>query len=141
MTRVEFEALRNLPNKLIADDIEISLKKNATIYQSKAILVANAQNLLLQLNVSYHPHVQHYTFNFSVKGVGPICRYDINGAIHGNAGRTHKHSLQTDRCPDLHLPGARERKDLDNPGQTIEDVWKVVCNEANLLHHGRIVIK
>lgn len=141
MNRTEFEQLRDLPDKTITGDIEVVQKKHATIHASKAISVQNNLGIDLQLNVLCHKHIPHFTFNFSVKGVGPICRYDVNGAIHGNAGRTHKHALETDRCPERHLPNARPRNDLDIPGITIEDVWDVVCKEANLLHQGRIILK
>jgi hypothetical protein len=142
MIRNEFTALRDLPNKLILGDIEfLPSKRNPRSQIADTIKIDNSLGYDLLLYGTYKPDIPTLTLNFVIRGVGPICRFDINGTIHGSAGRTHKHSLQNDTCPSLNLPTAKERLDFDINKQTIENIWSQVCSEANLVHHGVIRVK
>jgi hypothetical protein len=134
MDRAEFETLRDLPHKQVVDDITFT-PKNATTLVFQDVPVANALGLDLVLNGSFKPDIPAVKYNFSIKGVGPICRVDVNGSIHGTEGRTHKHDLQTDSCPRKNLPTAKARPDLER--LTALQVWQKVCAMANIQHTGR----
>jgi len=77
------------------------------------------------------------SYNFSIRGVGPICRVDVNGSIHKNCGRTHKHSLQREIDPRRNLPDAIARPELS--GLTARQVWQVICEEAGIKHLGEFM--
>ena len=62
------------------------------------IEIQNSLGASLKLNISYNPEVGSKTFNVTASGVGPICRLDVDGPAHRPVGRSHKHSLQTERC-------------------------------------------
>ena len=54
------------------------------------IAVENSLGWDVLLNGTYKPDIPAISFNFVIRGVGPVCRIDVNGTIHGPAGRTHK---------------------------------------------------
>ena len=58
----------------------------------------------------------------------------VNGTIHPNAGRTHKHDLRKDSDPRNNLPTAIERPDL--AGKSIKEVWDILLQQANITHTG-----
>lgn len=134
MNRAEFEALRDLPDKEVAGDI-VFTPKNATTLVFEDVPVVNSLGLDLILNGSFKPDIPAVKYNFCIKGMGPICRVDVNGSIHGSEGRTHKHDLQTDSCPRNNLPFAKARTDLER--LTALQVWQKVCAMANIQHTGR----
>jgi hypothetical protein len=137
MNRTEFERLRDLPGKTITVDIEFSEKResspNLTFEQ---VPIKNALGLDIILNGTFKPHIPSVTFNFHQKGVGPICRLDVNGTAHGLAGRTHKHDLQdeSDQKPSKNLPYAIPRTDLAN--YSVRQLWDMLCQDANITHDG-----
>lgn len=79
-----------------------------------------------ELNITYNPEVGSKTFNVHVPGVGPICRIDVDGPAHRPAGRSHKHALQSERCPDRNLPDAvTDRPELS--GKSVRELFDVFC--------------
>jgi hypothetical protein len=77
------------------------------------------------------------TINVHVPGLGPICRLDVDGPAHRPAGRSHKHSLQNERCPDRNLPdGVIDRPDL--AGSTLRQVFTEFCRIADIKHLGQL---
>lgn len=135
MNREEFQRLRDLPDKIINTDINFELQNglgpNLVFSQ---IRVENSQDLDIILNGTFKPDIPSVTFNFVLKGVGPICRVDVNGTIHGNAGRTHKHDLRRESDPRQSLPTAFARPDLE--GKTAREVWEILCEQAHIIHQG-----
>lgn len=136
MNRQEFEYLRDLPDKEIIDAIIFLQKDSKSTLTFERIRVHNALGIELFLNGSYVPGIPSLKFNFSVRGVGAICRIEVNGREHPPAGRTHKHSLTSDSCPRVNLPHAVARHDLDIYRQSPREIWEIVCREANIRHSG-----
>ncbi len=140
MTKQEFEILRNLPNKTIESDIiwqeEKGMGSNLIF---KDVEVINSIGILILVNGTYKPILSSVTFNFVVHSVGPICRIDVNGTLHKEAGRTHKHELQKpdDSQPQNNLPYAIARLDLND--KTPYQVWRIFCKQANIIHKGKFV--
>jgi hypothetical protein len=133
MNRNEFEALRNLPDKRIAGDIRIESKQatspNLTF---EDVVLENSLNYDVVLNGTYKPDIPSVTFNFVLRGVGPICRLCVNGPIHPGAGRTHKHDLRQDSDPRNNLPIAVARTELD--GSSAREIWEDLMRQAKIEH-------
>jgi hypothetical protein len=138
MNRNQFLELRNLPGKTIASDIEFIPHKFSTsslIFEQ--VEVSNSLGYELILNGSFVPAIPAIKFNFSIKSAGgSICRIEINGKLHREAGRTHKHDLRTENCPRKNLPFADARSDLDLSKQSASEIWAIICKEANIIHTG-----
>lgn len=138
MTKQEFEILRNLPNKTIESDIiwqeEKGMGPNLIF---KGIEVINSIGILILVNGTYKPRLPSVTFNFVVNPIGPICRIDVNGSPHKDAGRTHKHELQEPDDSKKNLPYAITRLDLND--KTPYQVWRILCKQANIIHKGKFV--
>jgi hypothetical protein len=130
--RSEFEALRDLTGKKIEADIRFAHPRNLSpVWVAENVSIATAGGEALSLHISYNPIVGSKTFNVVKPGVGPICRLDVDGPAHRPAGRSHKHSLQTTRCPDRNLPDGV----LDKPeyaGRSIEDLFRIFCQLAHI---------
>jgi len=59
------------------------------------------------------------------------------GPPHRPAGRCHKHSLQTERCPDRNLPdNVADRPELS--GQNVRALFGEFCRIAKIAHNGTI---
>ena len=137
MNQKEFETLRDLPNKTIDGDIVLQLSKtHTTSKRAEDVEVTNSLGLTITLDVTEKPDIPSYSFNFSAAGVGPICRLDINGTKHGEAGRTHKHELHHDTDPGRNLPNAHALPALENA--TLESAWRWLCSAAQINHTGGI---
>jgi hypothetical protein len=105
MDRAAFEAVRDVPGKFIRGDIRlVARRQTLPALVAENIVIENRSSVVLRLNITYNPEVGSKTFNVTAAGVGPICRLDVDGPAHRPAGRSHKHSLQTERCPDRNLP-------------------------------------
>jgi hypothetical protein len=132
--RREFELLRDLPGKRIAEDIRFvvtqSTSPNLTFSN---VEVENNRGIVLRLNGTYKPGIPSISFNFTTPE-GPICRLDVNSTIHKTAGRTHKHDLRDDADPRQNLPHADAAPDFAN--LTPPEVWKLLCDRANIEHDG-----
>jgi hypothetical protein len=133
MTRAEFELLRNLPNKRIVADIVFQQSKatspNLTF---ENVPVENSLGLEVLLNGTFKPDLPSVTYNFHIKTAGG--RVCVNGANHGNAGRTHKHELWHESDPRNNLPTAAPRPDLEH--NTAREVWVTLMAQASIQHTG-----
>jgi hypothetical protein len=136
MDRAAFEGVRNIPGKVIRGEIRLVARRQThPALVAENIVIQNDSGVALKLNISYNPEVGSKTFNVTAAGIGPICRLDVDGPAHRPAGRSHKHSLQTDRCPDRNLPdGVDDRPDL--AGKTVIDLFKIFCTMADITHDG-----
>ena len=138
MNKNEFDQLRNLPGKVIAADIAFTAKKDAgsdnLVFEQ--VEVQNSLGWDVVLNGTYKPSIPSITFNFVLRGAGPVCRVCVNGTVHGDAGRTHKHDLRTENDPRLNLPTAVARPDLH--GRSVREVLAILCTQANINHTGAL---
>lgn len=137
MDRLTFEALRDLPGKVIRGDVRLSRRQAlAPLLTAEGLRIENSAGVELVMNIQFNPAVGSKTVNVHVPGVGPICRLDVDGPAHRPAGRTHKHSLQTVQCPDSNLPtGVIDRPDL--AGQSLVQVFEAFCAMAKIHHDGQ----
>jgi hypothetical protein len=135
MNRADFLQLRDLPGKQISEDISFEesedLRPNL---EFRNVRIQNALGLDVRLNGTYRPGIPAVTLNVAVRGVGPICRIDVNGTIHEKLGRTHKHALRRESCPRKNLPFAERREDLES--LSVRDIWERFCEEAGIVHSG-----
>ncbi len=134
--RNEFESLRDILGKKIQQDIQFSNKRQTSPYLvAEDIFIENSQELDLRMSILYNPIIGSKTINVHVSGLGPICRLDVDGPAHRPFGRSHKHSLQNERCPDRNLPdGVMDRPDL--LGKSLKDVFETFCRMAHIQHEG-----
>lgn len=136
VNRTEFEAIRDLKDKVIRADIRFMRRNNlAPALIAEGISIENTSGVELRLNITCNPEVGSKTFNVHVPGVGPICRLDVDGPAHHPAGRSHKHSVQSDRCAERNLPdGVIDLPDLS--GKTLAELFAVFCQMAEISHEG-----
>jgi hypothetical protein len=136
MDRNDFNALRDLSGKVIRSDIKFGQRKQAHgVYFADDIEVENSLNIPIKLNVRFDPEIGSKTVNVVLVGTGPICRLDVDGPPHRPAGRSHKHSLQTERCPDRNLPDqVTDRPDLS--GKSVQEIFAAFCEMAKIAHDG-----
>ena len=136
MTRTEFEALRDLPEKRILQEIRFA--KRAALrpaLEADNITIENANGIDLRMNLHFNPETGSKTVNVYVPGTGPICRLDVDGTKHGDAGRSHKHALVTERCPDRNLPDeVKPRGDLS--GESMRVVFDEFCRIGTIRFDG-----
>jgi len=140
VNRQEFEELRDLPGKEVVDDIVYREEENLPegVFCIDSVRVANALGHDVIVEGFFHRAIKRVSFTFVLAGTGPICRFEVNGPIHGNAGRTHKHDLCTDRCPEQNLPHVTARPDLNDLGPS--ELWQRICKLARIDHTGSIVL-
>jgi hypothetical protein len=138
MDRSEFEKLRDVPGKKITGEIRLSKPKNtAPTMVAEGIHISNTAGATLLLNINYNPVVGSKTLNVVQVGVGPICRLDVDGPPHRPAGRCHKHSLQTPRCPDRNLPdNVSDQPQLS--GKTLTELFEGFCKMAQIEFEGTL---
>ncbi len=139
ISREDFESLRDLPDKTISEDIIFREDKNVSpnlIFEK--VKVQNTLGYEIELNGTYKPSHDSVTFNFIQRGVGSICRFDVNSTVHGDAGRTHKHSLHKESDPRHNLPLADSRPDLE--GKSVQEIWKTICKQSKIQHQGRLIL-
>jgi hypothetical protein len=99
VTRREFEALRDLPDKLIEGDIQFSAPGECSpVLIFENIRVQNSLGYELRVNGKFNPLLPSVTLNFRILDVGPICRVEVNSTSHSGS-RTHKHSLWVEEDP------------------------------------------
>lgn len=139
MDRATFEAVRDIPGKLIRGDIRlVARSQSRPVLVAENIAIENSMGVMLLLNISYNPEVGSKTLNVTAGGIGPICRLDVDGPAHRPAGRSHKHSLQTERDPDRNLPdNVADRSDL--AGTPIGELFAIFCQMAQISHQGRFI--
>jgi hypothetical protein len=136
VNRTEFEALRDVPDKVIRGDVRLSRRQaTSPALVADDIAIENAHGVQLRLNITFNPEVGSKTFNVHVPGVGPICRLDVDGPAHRPAGRSHKHALRSGRCPDRNLPDdVSDRPDLS--GKSVRELFDVFCQLGNIRCEG-----
>ena len=136
MNRTEFEALRNLPDKVIRGDVCFNERRSIKpLLVAEDIRIENSHDVDARITVVFNPEVGSTSINVHLLGLGPICRLDVGGSPHGPAGRTHKHALQTERCPDRNLPDkVEDRPELS--GRPIKELFETFCQMANIRHEG-----
>jgi len=135
MNRREFEQLRDLPDKRVSADIVWTAPRDGKpnlIFEQ--VELENSLGLDVVIIGTFKPDIPSVTFNFVLRGVGPICRVDVNGTIHGDAGRTHKHDLRRETDPRNSVPTAVARADLE--GKSARGVWNDLCERAKIEHAG-----
>jgi hypothetical protein len=134
--RKAFEELRDLPGKKIRKDIRLSRKKDLLPnLTADNITIENELGIDVVMNINYNEEVGSKTINVVLKGRGPICRLDVDGPAHRPAGRSHKHSLQTPRCPDRNLPdNVLDRPDL--AGKPLGELFAIFCEMARIEYEG-----
>jgi hypothetical protein len=133
MNRHEFEALRDLPGKRIRHQtITLTLRNELSpLLTADNVVVENSLGKDIRLNVTYNPETDSKVVNVQVAGTGPICRLCVDATPHKPCGRSHKHSLQADRCPERNLPdGVIDRGDL--AGKNIAEVFREFCIMAQI---------
>lgn len=140
MNRQEFEAVRDIPGKVIRGDIRFAQRQaTAPALVAENVVIENDAGVELRLNINLNPKVGSKTFNVVVQGLGPICRLDVDGTVHRPAGRSHKHSLQTERCPDRNLSdGVVDRAELS--GKSVAELFDVFCQMAQISHQGQLIV-
>jgi hypothetical protein len=140
MDRAEFEKLRDLPGKSIEGDIALSPPMAGAAYlESEKIPILNSEDVPAFVVVRWNPQTDSKTVNVAVRGVGPICRLDVDGRIHEPAGRHHKHSLRSAACPEENLKRDLQRRD-DLAGATIQQVFAEFCRIAGVEHVGTLKV-
>jgi hypothetical protein len=88
MDRTEFEALRDLPAKTIEGDVRLAVNpRTDPVLTADDIPIVNAANVELTLNATYLPRRKALKINVHARGLGPICRLEVNGQEHPGATR------------------------------------------------------
>lgn len=129
MVRHEFEALYNEQDKCVMEDVAFRpTVGNPYVYSFDDLPVVCQSGVELFIHGSYSCLTAAVSFNFTVKGVGPITRYCAGGMDHGNAGRFHQHLLRHQKCPRQNLPYAEARPTLE--GLTALEVWQLVARNC-----------
>jgi len=137
VNRSEFEALRQLRGKVIRGDVQFSRPNQMRRLQIADLEIENSSGIDLRLIISVNPESGSKTFNVVVRGIGPICRLDVDGPAHGDAGRQHKHSLQSERCPERNLPdNVQPRPEL--AGRSVRECFEEFCRISRVQHLGNI---
>lgn len=139
MDRTEFEALRDLPEKIIPSDVRLTFSpRTDPVLTADDIGIINKASVDLILNLTYLPGRRGFKINVHARGIGPICRLEVNGPEHPGATRTHKHALRTNRCPNQNLHrDVVARPDLK--GKTMLEVWREFCSMSSILHQGSLL--
>ena len=136
MDRDEFEWLRDQPGKRIRGDLV--LRRRGGRFSGVAEIEGAGRRLTLQAR--FVPDRDDLiTFNVVAAGIGPICRLDIRGARHRDAGRTHKHALRRKACPGSNLPHADPRPDLAE--LDLQQGFRCFCRMAGIAHEGRLTLE
>lgn len=139
MDRDRFEQLRDLRGKRIDGDIRLTQRSDiSAAWEAKNIVISNTGGLDVSLTVQFVPETGAKTLNVWVKGVGPICRLEVDSRPHKPAGRSHKHSLHTPDCPRDNLKREIvDRSDLN--GQSLSAVFIAFCRMAGIDHTGALI--
>ena len=137
MDRNEFKRLRDLEGKRIEVDIRFEQDTSiAAVLTFKNIRIWNDLGYAVFLNGTYKPRLKAIIYNVRIEDIGPICRICVNGQEHGNAGRTHKHSLKTEECAKTGNIGKDVVARLDLEGKSAYEVFQDFCTRANIAHVG-----
>lgn len=135
MNRQAFEALRDLPGKIIAEEVVFMEKRAMAPVRFAEVEIAVPGGDSLRMQMTYNPRTGAKTINVTAAGLGAICRLDVDGPPHRPAVPCHKHSLQNEQCPERNLPDGV----MDMPalaGSDFEAVFRVFCRDAAITHQG-----
>ena len=133
MTATELDHLWRA-EKWINDEIQwLAVKGHSDLYGFDDIPVFSDLDVDLLLDGTYNCRTGAVTFNFKIKDLGPVIRYDAGGPVHDDAGRFHMHRAVSEECPRRNLPHAESRPTLE--GLEPKQVWAVVCGEGNVVHN------
>jgi hypothetical protein len=133
MQRGEFEAIWALPGKCVNEDIVFTAAKGLRgtyCFDDIEVLVDHPSKLLV--HGTFNCRTGALIFNFTLDGVGPVCRYCLGGTAHGDAGRWHQHLLRQESHPRQNLPFAIPRLTLR--GLSAIKTWEQICQESNITH-------
>lgn len=141
MNRLQFERLRELPDKAIRDDVVLEPHQHTyPVYRAEDVLIENSLDWDVRMTITYNPKTLGKSINVHVVGIGPICRLEIDNKPHDDVGRSHKHSLATESCPEEQLHRrVTDRTDLK--GKTIKEGFEILCEMANISHNGEFIIR
>lgn len=136
MNRLEFEALRDLPGKVIRDSVRLTQKQAfRPLMTAERIPIENSAGYPLVVNINFNPETGSKGINVTLIGEGPICRLDVDGTSHGTAGRSHKHSVQDEHSIRRSLRDAViPRSDLS--GKSLREVFGDFCDKAQISFTG-----
>jgi len=139
MDRDEFENLRNLPDKKIVDDIKFVEKpfRKPAMYCSD-VRIHHTGEAGLKLDMTYNPAADSININVTSMGEGPICRLDVRSNKHGDAGRTHKHELTTNKDIANNLPNAQAMPNTIE-AMTPQQAFLEFCRLANIVFEGDFI--
>ena len=141
MDRIEFERLRDLPDKFIEGDIVLQRSKDTSPLLSIVVPIENSAGVNATLRLELNEKTGTKTINVVVSGVGAICRLEVDGRPHKDYSGSHKHSLKLPDCthPSINLGRQlEERSDLS--GKDIKEVFTDFCKKANITHRGSLKI-
>ncbi|MBZ0273475.1 hypothetical protein K8I61_15660 [bacterium] len=137
MNRTEFETLRDLPGKAIIEDIQLRFVR-PSIREHRGIRIRLPISPDLLMNISVNERTAKKVVNIVSRGTGPNCRLCVDGSIHGIAGRSHKHALQSEACPAKNLPYLNRRDDLS--GRNIRDIFDEMCHLGLINFRGNFIL-
>lgn len=130
MTRTEFEDLRKTTGKHFEGMLKFSPDPNHPGSYVASGVIRCSDGTAATAYLRYNDITLSKTINIVMAGVGPICRLDVDGSIHKDAGRNHKHELRTPGCSANNLPTAVPRPEL--AGFTIDQVISIFCVDAGI---------
>lgn len=130
-----FKDLWDCPDKCVNGDIVfLPMPPLDGVFAFEGVKVLNEVSDDLYLNGRFECSTGAVVFNFTVKGVGAVCRYCIGNVVHQPAGRFHRHSVVKSDCIRRQLPHVERRDDLRN--LSAREAWERVCREAGIFHVG-----
>ena len=89
MDRVDFEKLRDLPDKIINGNIILRPKKDRIgVYIMDDIVIENSLNTDARLKVEWMEETDAKCINVHIKGLGAICRLEVDSKAHRPCGRS-----------------------------------------------------
>jgi len=82
MDRALFEAVRDVPGKVIRGDIRlVGRRQTQPALVAENIVIENSSGVRLRLNINYNPEVGSKTFNVTVAGVGRFAAWMLTGPL------------------------------------------------------------
>jgi hypothetical protein len=137
MDRIRFERLRDLPGKTIDIDIHLLPKRDrAGVFVMEDIPINNSEGVDARLKVEWIEETDAKCINVHIKGIGPICRLEVDSKDHAQFGRSHKHALREPTCPENNLPRDITNRD-ELSGKEVQEIFLVFCVMAKIDYQGK----